>query len=107
MDNHLSEARRIVLKTLSIWASGLNGPEAKALAAAASPEELSSAYAKVIAFADEHYRRGRGWAYRRDAERSYFAAKKAVEWLDRAPSYRELDDWGSRVYRETCIARCS
>lgn len=103
MTTHLTQIRRLVLETLDVWASGLHGKEAKALASAVSREELEAAYIAVAGFALNHADHGRSAGYRRSARHTLAAARQALSWLDNPPSYKDLDDWGVRTHRETSI----
>jgi hypothetical protein len=99
---HDLELRRVVHHALSTWASGIHGPEARALLAADTKPALLAALRDVQSFAQSHGERTRYAQYRACATHAAHAALEAITLLN-APlaTYRTYEEFTVRTHRKT------
>lgn len=99
---HDLEVRRVVHHTLSTWASGVHGPEARALLAADTRPALLAALREVHNFAQSHSDSARQAQYRACATHAASAALQAITLLNTSsPTYRMYEEFTVNTYRKT------
>ena len=102
LSSHDLELRRVVHHTLSTWASGVHGPEARALLAADTRPALLAALRDVQSFAQRHGERTRYAQYRACANHAAHAALEAITILNASsPTYRMYEEFAVNTYRKT------
>lgn len=99
---HDLEVRRVVHHALSTWASGVHGPEARALLAADTRPALLAALRDVQNFAQSHGERTRYVQSRACATHAAHAALEAITLLN-APlaTNRTYEEFTVRTHRKT------